>query len=133
MILKKSAIKFLRRKNGITLMEVMVSIMILSIIVIAFFPLFSQTAISVRKSEKIVDASYVAQSVLETYYNNSRNPESPLPADSVRKFPDEWGKGYWVVSETSAIGSLVKVLVRVYSDDSEETLESQMELHLIWH
>ncbi|MDD4327543.1 MAG: type II secretion system protein [Eubacteriales bacterium] len=120
-------------KSGLTLVEVMVSIMILSVIVVAFFPLFSYTSRIVRKSETLVDASYVAQSVLEEYYRMSKDEDSALPADSVTISDDAFGKGYRVVTQTIADGKLVKVRVKVFSDETEKLLESQMELHLIWH
>ncbi|MDD2393842.1 MAG: type II secretion system protein, partial [Eubacteriales bacterium] len=94
-------------KSGLTLVEVMVSIMILSVIVVAFFPLFSYTSRIVRKSETLVDASYVAQSVLEEYYRMSKDEDSALPADSVTISDDAFGKGYRVVTQTIADGKLV--------------------------
>ena len=41
--------------KGLTLIEVMVSIMILSVIVLAFFPLFTYTASNVVRSEKFIE------------------------------------------------------------------------------
>ncbi|MDD2393750.1 MAG: hypothetical protein PHV88_06805, partial [Eubacteriales bacterium] len=67
------------------------------------------------------------------YYRMSKDEDSALPADSVTISDDAFGKGYRVVTQTIADGKLVKVRVKVFSDETEKLLESQMELHLIWH
>jgi len=121
-----------RQNLAMTLVEVVVAIAILSIITLAFFPLFSHTAFNVRKAQSVVDAGYVAQSVLEDLYVRSKDSLYPAPPDGTVKSYDEFGKGYWVVRTTSTEDDVVKAVVKIYSDSSEKELESQMEVHLIW-
>jgi prepilin-type N-terminal cleavage/methylation domain-containing protein len=121
-----------QRKKGYSLLEVVVAISILAIIVLAFFPLFTYTFKNIKRAEKIVDASYVAQSTLEELYSRSKDSEYAPPDSGVTKKYDDFGKGYWVVLEIDTRGMDVDAVVTVYADESEKEMKSRMELHLKW-
>lgn len=60
-------------EKGLTLVEVLASIVILSIVVTTFLLVFSQTAKTTKQSEEKVDATYVAQTEMENMYEMSRD------------------------------------------------------------
>lgn len=120
-------------KKGMTLLEVLFTMVIFSVIILAFFPLFSYTARIITKSGRIIDASYVASSVLENMYNESKNPAVGIPADSVTEDWDQLEGKYWVRKDIKVDGRQVNVIVMVYTDETKDSLQAQMELHLLWH
>lgn len=58
--------------NGLTLVEILVSIILITIIISAFFILFIQSAKTGKTSEKVVDATYIAQVEMEKLYEISK-------------------------------------------------------------
>lgn len=60
-------------EKGLTLVEVLASIVILSIVVTTFLLVFSQTAKTTKQSEEKVDATYVAQTEMENMYEMSQD------------------------------------------------------------
>lgn len=60
--------KIIVNENGVTLVEVIASFVLLIIILFSFFTLFIQTAKTTKSSERIVDATYVAQTEMEKLY-----------------------------------------------------------------
>lgn len=68
MINKVSA--FINSK-GLTLIEVLVSIILISIILFSFFSFFIQSAKTGKTSEEVVDATYLAQVEMEKIYEVS--------------------------------------------------------------
>ncbi|WP_096550729.1 hypothetical protein [Ureibacillus thermosphaericus] len=63
--------KILRNELGLSLLEVVASIIILSIILIAFFTFLVQSKKINRISESIADATYIAQMEMENLYSLS--------------------------------------------------------------
>ncbi|MFF2755069.1 prepilin-type N-terminal cleavage/methylation domain-containing protein [Psychrobacillus sp. NPDC058041] len=59
--------------KGLTLIEVLVSIILFSIILFSFFTLFIQSAKTGKTSGEVVDATYIAQVEMEKVYEISRN------------------------------------------------------------
>lgn len=57
--------------EGLTLVEVLASIVILSIVITIFLAVFAQTAKTNKVSEEIVDATYLAQQIMEEIYELS--------------------------------------------------------------
>lgn len=62
-----------KKEKGLTLIEVLVSIVLLSLILIMFFSMFIQTAKVNNSSETIIDATYIAQTEMERIYSYSKN------------------------------------------------------------
>lgn len=60
-------------EKGLTLVEVLASIVILSIVVTTFLLVFTQTAKTTLQSEETVDATYIAQTEMENVYEMSRD------------------------------------------------------------
>lgn len=58
-------------ENGVSLMEVLVSVVLLSIILTSFLTLFIQSAKTGKASEEVIDNTYMAQKVMEEIYHIS--------------------------------------------------------------
>ena len=71
--MKHSINKLLSSQKGISLIEVVASIVIISIILISFFGLFVQSSKTEKSSEQIIDATYVAQVEMEKIYELSKD------------------------------------------------------------
>lgn len=63
--------KQMNNQDGLTLVELLGSIVILSIIVVSFLGFFIQSARTTKVSGEIIDASYIAQQQAEEIYNYS--------------------------------------------------------------
>lgn len=59
--------------KGLTLLEVVASILIIGIILLSFSSLLLQGAKTGKSSEEIVDYTYLAQTAMETIYSVSKN------------------------------------------------------------
>ncbi|WP_211356384.1 prepilin-type N-terminal cleavage/methylation domain-containing protein [Psychrobacillus lasiicapitis] len=83
----ENTMKFSARLNtkGLTLIEILVSIILITIIITTFFSLFIQSARTSKTSEEVVDATYVAQSEMEQIYEISRNGDYNSGIDEIRK------------------------------------------------
>lgn len=61
----------LRGERGVTLLEVLASIVILSIIVVTFLTFFIQSARTTNRSEGVLDSAFFAQTEMEEIYHYS--------------------------------------------------------------
>ncbi|MFJ7667507.1 hypothetical protein ACIQXI_10375 [Lysinibacillus sp. NPDC097195] len=66
--------QFLHNDKGLSLVEVIASIILISIILLSFVALFLQSNKTTVTSNDIVDATYVAQQEMETIYTNRTEP-----------------------------------------------------------
>ncbi len=121
-----------KKSKGFTLLEVLIAIGILSIIALAFFPLFSFTARNIQKSQAVTESTYIAQSILEDYYNKSIDSFAPMPVQGIYEGPDPVTNKYWLVREIRTDRDFVKITVRVFENQNSEQANSEMELHLKW-
>lgn len=64
-------LKQMNNQDGLTLVELLGSIVILSIIVVSFLGFFIQSSRTTKVSGEIIDASYIAQQQAEEIYNHS--------------------------------------------------------------
>lgn len=72
-MINKVSIHF--NKNGLTLVEVLASIILISIVLFTFFSFFIQSAKTGKSSEEVVDATYLAQGEMEKLYEISRKAD----------------------------------------------------------
>jgi prepilin-type N-terminal cleavage/methylation domain-containing protein len=136
-------------RKGMTLVEVIISMAILAIIIVPFLTMFVQSTVTTRKSEVILDATYVAQSNMEELYSLSI---SKTLSDSIIQLTDndfeaikvadrdydctKQGGAYYIKIEIRGSeyeGVLVKTLVEIYENSSMDKLEAQMETILSWN
>ena len=143
-------------EKGMTLIEILASIVLLSIIIVSMLSMIVQSSRSNTVSKNIMSATYVAESTMEEL-----NGTVTQSTDLTTSFPNELNKliksdgtpkykilsntngqafietnvpGYYVYIETnSSSGSnLVKVKVKVYKDQTKAKIEAQMEMLLPW-
>lgn len=149
--------------KGFTLIEIMVSVVILSIIVVSLLSFFVQSSRSNSMSNKMIDSTYIAQTNIEDInkWNKSFTPSTSPTADPVGEFKTFLmdGKGYdsdssctnclkkeqdnriiqfQLSSVLTAItaGTSTKELgkvVVIVYDSSKTKKEAQMELVLSWN
>jgi prepilin-type N-terminal cleavage/methylation domain-containing protein len=142
-------------EKGMTLIEILASIVILSIIIVSMLTMIVQSSRSNAISKNMMSATYVAESTMEEL-----NRTVALSTDLVN-FPSELNKltksdgtpkytmlsnlngqaffettvpSYYVYIEAnSSLGSnLVKVKVKVYKDKTKAKIEAQMEMLQSW-
>lgn len=70
--MKKKNLKLLRKEDGISLVEVVATIVLISIILISFFGIIIQSNKTAKSSSDIVNATYIAQTELEEIYKMTK-------------------------------------------------------------
>lgn len=134
-------LNFKLNENGLTLIEVLASVVILTLIITTFLMMFLQSAKTNKASEKIIDSTYYAQVEMENIYAISKEysfddrnePMSSLSyetIDSIIYTKNTNDKFYEVKLEET--NDLVSLIVRVYNNKDEKKLEAQMETLLAW-
>lgn len=137
--------KYFSSEKGLTLIEILVSIVILSIIVVSFLSMFVQSSRSNAVSKNIIDATYIAEKEMEELYGkissaNSLAEFSPTtymlrePKTNEKAFYEKNVPNHYILLELTSKPDdpLVKVLVKVFSDSTETKQEAQMEMILSW-
>lgn len=144
-------------EKGLTLIEVMVSIVILSIIVVSLLSFFVKSSHSTSLSNKMIDSTYIAQTNIEEInnWNKSFTPSPGPTSDPVGEFKNFLvSKGYTNDSSClnclkkeqdnrfihfqlkladSTTKELGKVVVIVYENSTKTKKEAQMEMVLPWN
>lgn len=137
-------------RKGMTLIEIIVSLALLAIIIVPFLNMLVQSTVTTKKSEVILDATYVAQSVMEELYllSISYNFSDSILKLTENEYIEEIvvaGKDYDYTKENDNYyvkieirgskyeGNLVKALVIIYNNSSKDKLEAQMETILSWN
>jgi type II secretory pathway pseudopilin PulG len=143
-LMGKFTLKWRINEKGLSLVEVLASIVILTLLLTTFLMMFVQSAKTNKKSEEIIDATYVAQTEMENIYAASKNSKfidrdtemTKLQFNSLdsKIYTSQQDNPYIeVVLEKIEEGKKpIKVLVKVYNDKDEMKLEAQMETILLW-
>ncbi|ARF16235.1 type IV pilus modification PilV family protein [Sporosarcina ureae] len=151
---------YVKKNSGMTLVEVLASLVLLSIIIISFLAVFPTVAKQNKASEEFMDATYIAQSEME-YIISIKGQEDGLTdlakklKESERVIKNEGRVSYKIVPSTAREIVLEReipelsykvviifnkdvthqtshVLVKVSQLDLEEKLRAQMETILWW-
>ena len=69
--------------NGLTLVEVLVSIILISLVLFTFFSFLIQSAKTGKTSEEVVDGTYLAQLEMEKLYEVSRKEDFNSGIDEI--------------------------------------------------
>lgn len=133
-------------EKGLTLAELLASIVILSIILISIITIFTQTMKTNRMSGEIVDATYIAQTEMEKMYEISKQGLSSLPEDYT--LTDEKDEEGWEVYEKKCEGmpciiqikkkenkdhpEMIHIIVQIYEESDLEEIKAQMENLYKW-
>ena len=143
---KKPLQRLLLNQNGLTLVEVLAAVTILSIIAIPFIMVTLNFARTGGDSQKLLDATYVAQTQIEEIYNlstrYSRDDGLKQLENSGFSIDDHCERvtcyykverDYYIRVEIQIKDEpMTDVLVRVYSDPSMRKAMAQMERLVIW-
>ena len=138
--------KTLTNKKGLTLVEILAAIVIISIIFISIITILNLTAKSNRTSHEIIDATYIAQREMEFIYKlSSENVKLESYEDYVVNREDgEWTvyrkktateDDYFIeIKEDKTEEPMIRIVVQVFDKSSKEMIEpkAQMETLLKW-
>jgi type II secretory pathway pseudopilin PulG len=133
-------------EKGLSLVEVLASIVILTLLLTTFLMMFVQSAKTNKKSEEIIDATYVAQTEMENIYatsSNASNEEMNKVITEKLRYTSEGSFKYSAQKDSfyleivftpklDGIENLTGVIVKVYNNKFEKKLEAQMETILSW-
>lgn len=137
-------LKQMNNQDGLTLVELLGSIVILSIIVVAFLGFFIQSARTTQVSDEILDASYIAQQQAEEIYNltDTMNYDQLINYfHDMEKFSEEGDvylteidghrvelSIYPVEENENVIEDLYTLLIRVKDTDDKQTAQIETKL-----
>jgi type II secretory pathway pseudopilin PulG len=148
MLMKKTA-SYVFSNRGVTLVEILVSIVILFIIIMSLLPMFVQSSRSNYYSKSMMDATYLAQTNLEELYHLSTTTTF---ADGLIKLKSDKGfteavvcpagycyekesNGYFLFIQLKDSGNnngLMNGKINIYSDKTKTKKKAQMEMLLHW-
>ncbi len=137
-------------QDGLTLVEVLASIVILSMIVVTFLTFFINSARTTKVSETMLDASYVAQEKMESIYFQSTLLTYQQLIDDLRHESDHYQTSentermtqshqglsieiYLEPTRNNAgviLENLYRLVVKVYGDNDQQ--QAQMETNLFF-
>jgi prepilin-type N-terminal cleavage/methylation domain-containing protein len=138
----------LSSEKGVSLVEILAAMVILSIIIVTVLTMFVQSSRTNSISKNIMDATYIAESHMEEIYNIVIASTTYDNASTAIV-----SKGYTLVTKTTINAfyeksvtehyvsvelvptsgtSLVKVRVKVYKDQTKTNKEAQMEMLISW-
>ncbi|RDU37015.1 hypothetical protein DRW41_09995 [Neobacillus piezotolerans] len=144
----------LKSQRGLTLIEILAAMMILTIIIVSMLPMFAHSARSNSFSKNMIDATYVAEAHMETAYNLVSTVPSldsatasltsiaygytlttaDCPAGSKCFYKADSGHYVFVqVANAGLANEMAKVKVKVFKDSTKAVKEAQMETLLTWN
>lgn len=143
----------LKSQRGLTLIEILASMLILTIIIVSMLPMFGQSARSNSFSKNIIDATYVAEAHMETVYNlvstvlNLDSATTSLTnatygyTETTNDCPAgkcfyKTDRGHYVfvqVANSDNTQKMARVKVKVFKDSTKAVKEAQMETLLTWN
>ncbi len=139
-------------ESGISLVEVIASIVILSVILISIFTMLTQSGRTTKNNEDIVEATYLAQTEMEKLYDKSQttlfadyenaidleldydiiSPETEYEKDITT--PNRNFYIQVIISKTDPILLTTHIIINVYDEKSSplKTPKAQMQNTLEW-
>ncbi|MBS4177848.1 prepilin-type N-terminal cleavage/methylation domain-containing protein [Lederbergia citrea] len=131
--------------RGMTLIEVLLSMVILSIVIVTFLTMFIQSAKTNKHSGDIIDATYMAQTHMENIYQISTNnsydkgleklvDEGKFTKKTTTTFTKR-DKGFYISIELVSPKDqdyVGKVLVKVFNHPADTKPAAQMESRILW-
>ena len=136
---KEKTKNLLSSSKGLTLIEILGSIVILGIISVSFITLFIQSARTTTISEIMLDATYLAQTQMEEFYHLKNLSDKELTdlgfekkemdCENASCYSKE-SEGYYIWTEfqdSTDHSQLVRVIVKVFNNEQKEKLQAQME------
>ncbi|MDQ0232811.1 type IV pilus modification PilV family protein [Metabacillus malikii] len=130
--MKRKMNMMLISERGLTLIEIVAALVILSIIVISFMSFFIQSSRTNTNSGKIIDATYVAQAEIEEIINSEEHLKqyknvSCQKAEADKKCYEANKNGYLLQIERKIKNNQTHVIIKVFNENHTNKLEAQME------
>src|SRR5699024_558232 len=118
MTMKAEHESLLANERGVTLVELLASIVIISIILISVISIFNLTMKANRTSEDIIDATYVAQTEIERVYALSKKDTPNLSLNTLGYQANGEKNGWKVYKEINPQydGFFVQIRKKVQED-----------------
>ena len=138
------------QENGLSLIEVLASLVILTLLLTTFLMMFLQSAKVNKASEHVIDATYIAQEEMENIYGLSTNYTREAAIEELVDQMDyteesDFDQNGWTVFNKvyspdisinfkfkNKTGEMDRVLVEVLDPPSSTTPKAQMENVIIW-
>lgn len=130
--------------KGFTLIEVLISLTLISIIVTGSMGLFIFSTRANKNSKTSFDATYLARNNMEIFYELSRTVDLESGIDMMKTelgfyliSPSEnlFGKtegNQYITVRLKEAGNLIDVVINVYENNNLKDLKAKMETLLIW-
>lgn len=135
--------------KGLTLIEIIVSLALLSIIIIPFLAMFVNSTKVNSRSDTTLNATYLAQVTMEELYHFSESytfmdgliqlgdngfTQTTIIVGNDYDFGKEQGPHYIKIEirKSAYSGNLTKTLVKIYNNSAMDILQAQMETILSW-
>lgn len=151
----------IKSEEGLSILEIIASILLLSIIIIGFMPLFFHSGNAIEKSADVIEGTYISQNLMEEIYeviSNDRGFDEWLdstttagtvwnhmtPDQNCLKHFQNTSDGIIANMYISAASSeepgcampeetnMKNILITVSTSNKPNVIESQMETILIW-
>jgi type II secretory pathway pseudopilin PulG len=140
------ASSYFSSEKGITLIEILASLVILSIIIVSLLSMFIQSSKTNNVSKRMVDATYLAETYVEEINNmnnglttpsldnlNTRLTSTYTVDNSCSKCYGVSRDGHYILIQLKGVSTeLGKVVVKIFKDNTKTKQEAQMELLLSW-
>lgn len=135
--------KIQEQQQGLTLVETIAGIVIISIILLSIVTLLTQTAKTNRTSEQLIDATYIAQTEMETIYKLSlENKELSEVTEYNKQTENNQTTIYTKIDETNNYkieiieqkdeSPMRRIIVKVYDQKDNTKIKAQMESLYNW-
>lgn len=135
-------------QKGMTFIEVLLSITILSIVIMAFLTFFIQSSKTNEQSSDILDATYLTQTYMETFYMRSTENsfdmfiaelkeqdhfQEHVAAEAGYVELSKLDQGYFIVLKIKEPrDGISPLMIRTYKDASQSQLMAKMESRIQW-
>lgn len=137
-------------ETGLTMIELLISIAVIGIIIVAFIPLFLMSAKTNTRSEVTLNSTYLGKDAMEVAYYLSKTVsyeslEEKLKEKLEKKeyieiskdiseniYVYEYKDKKYLTIKFKEEGNLIRVIVKIYKDENMNKLESQYESLYSW-
>lgn len=144
--MKRKLAFYFNTETGLSLVEILAAVTILFLLSLSFVPMFVQSARTNTFSQKMMDATYLAEASMETIENlttsstaidstftasmSSNGFTQPLGGCSIGTCYEKNSNGHYVFIQITNSGNgsqLVDAKVKVYADNTKVNQQAQIE------
>ena len=120
-------------EGGLSLVEVLASIVILTLLLTTFLMMFLQSAKVNKASEHIIDATYIAQTEMERFYQASRNFSGNLSdankIATIKDYTTPSIKGDWIIFKRDTDREYGYIKVRLEGNNKKKATRIIVEVY----